>query len=406
MPKLPIPGCHREREPAATLAEVKPFLSQVGITRVADVTGLDYPGIPTVMVVRPNARSLSVTQGKGLTLEIAKASGVMEAIEHAHAEEPAIPLLLARLGRVSESVCDVGGLPAFPRAWGALDAETRLLWTEAEDIPAAKVRLVPFEMVHLDFTLPLPEGTGHFPISSNGLASGNSLGEATVHALLELIERDARTCFFLRPQAAWQERRLALETVDDDACATLIERLRCAGLSVAAWDMTTDIDIASVLVGVLEREDNAFRRVPLAYGSGTSSDRRLALLRALTEAAQIRLTNIVGARDDTLPEHLETTKTIERQAEHRCLLREQPATGRSFQSVPHRVFDSFEAELIYACERLQGCGMSQVLRVNLSRQGWPVSVVRMIVPGLEAHIDMPDYRPGNRALRILQGEAW
>src|SRR2546425_9776725 len=72
--------------PADTIARVAPFLRAAGITRIANVTGMDTIGIPTVMVTRPNARSLSVSQGKGVDLQAAKASGIMESIEQWHAE--------------------------------------------------------------------------------------------------------------------------------------------------------------------------------------------------------------------------------------------------------------------------------------------------------------------------------
>ena len=87
-------GTHRTVDPAATLARVRPHLQGMGITRIANVTGLDRIGIPVVMACRPNARSLAVSQGKGLTLEAAKASAVMEAIELHHAERIELPLKL------------------------------------------------------------------------------------------------------------------------------------------------------------------------------------------------------------------------------------------------------------------------------------------------------------------------
>ena len=59
----------------------------MGITRLGDITGLDYIGIPVVVAVRPNSRSVSVSQGKGLDLHQATASALMEAIEGFHAEE-------------------------------------------------------------------------------------------------------------------------------------------------------------------------------------------------------------------------------------------------------------------------------------------------------------------------------
>ena len=74
-------GTHRIRRPEETLKSTTPLLPVAGVTRIANVTGLDRIGIPVVMVVRPNARSVSVSQGKGITLAAAKASGVMESIE-------------------------------------------------------------------------------------------------------------------------------------------------------------------------------------------------------------------------------------------------------------------------------------------------------------------------------------
>ena len=67
-------GTHRARTPEETLAQVQKLFPVFGITRLANVTGLDVIGIPVVMAVRPNARSLSVSQGKGLTLAAAKVS--------------------------------------------------------------------------------------------------------------------------------------------------------------------------------------------------------------------------------------------------------------------------------------------------------------------------------------------
>jgi ribosomal protein S12 methylthiotransferase accessory factor len=72
---------------ADSWAAIDARLGEMRITRVANVTGLDDIGVPVVMACRPMARTLSVFQGKGLTLEAARVSGAMEAIETFHAEE-------------------------------------------------------------------------------------------------------------------------------------------------------------------------------------------------------------------------------------------------------------------------------------------------------------------------------
>ena len=71
------------------------IVGPLGISRLADVTGLDRIGIPVVMACRPNARSLAVSQGKGLDRDAARASALMEAIELYHAERIASPLKLS-----------------------------------------------------------------------------------------------------------------------------------------------------------------------------------------------------------------------------------------------------------------------------------------------------------------------
>jgi YcaO-like protein with predicted kinase domain len=399
-------GTHRTRSPSETHRLIQPYLRRAGITRVADITGLDIPNVPTVLVTRPNGRSLSVAQGKGITLEAAKVSGIMEAFEQFHAENVELPVRLARVGALveAEGVVDLAALPRFPRVSGELVSETRMLWIEAEDLLGGSSKWVPYELVHLDMTLPLPEGTGHFPLSSNGLASGNDVTEATVHALCELIERDARTLFFLGDGLRSDALRLDLSTVEDSDCQRVIGRFQDKELRVAVWDVTSDIPVACFVCALLERDDNPFRRVPLALGSGCHLDRNVALLRALTEAAQTRLTNIAGSRDDTSAAALESARSAELQGQARELLNRASAT-RPMGSVPHSSTPSVGADLSMLLDALRGAHLTEFLRVDLSREGWPISVVRVIVPGLEFLIDMPGYQPSERGLRALQARA-
>ena len=95
---------YRRCSPLETLARLTPFLDSMGITRIANVTGLDNIGIPVVMVCRPNSRGLSVSQGKGLDLHEAKVSGLMEAAELFHAENIDCPLKFETYARLRRQV--------------------------------------------------------------------------------------------------------------------------------------------------------------------------------------------------------------------------------------------------------------------------------------------------------------
>jgi ribosomal protein S12 methylthiotransferase accessory factor len=127
-------GTHRAVSPTETLARVKPYLAAMGITRVANVTGLDTIGNPVVMAWRPNSRSRAVSQGKSLDLDAAKASAGMECVEGYHSEIVELPLKLAtcRELRAHHAVVDTDLLP---RRWGSNSYHPNLplLWVEGED---------------------------------------------------------------------------------------------------------------------------------------------------------------------------------------------------------------------------------------------------------------------------------
>ena len=127
-------GTQRIQDPIVTLEWVSPFATEMGITRVADVTYLDCVGVPVVMVSRPNARSVSVSQGKGSTVAAAKVSGLMESIEGFHAEHPVVPVRLDCLDVLLEArrVAPVGLLPQVEGS--GFGAGVSIPWVVAEDL--------------------------------------------------------------------------------------------------------------------------------------------------------------------------------------------------------------------------------------------------------------------------------
>ncbi|HEV7517595.1 MAG TPA: YcaO-like family protein, partial [Thermoanaerobaculia bacterium] len=299
-------GTHRTVEPEVTVARVRRLQPVLGITRVADVTGLDSIGIPVVMVCRPNARSVSVSQGKGLDLAAAHASGLMEAAELYHAERITLPLKLATRNelRFTHELADVAALPRL--AQGVFHDDLRLLWIAGRNLGGegggggdgggqGEPVWVPFETVHLNCTFPLPPGSGCFPVTSNGLASGNHILEALCHGLCEVIERDAATLWEVGGPLARERTRVDLGTVDDPACRSVLERYERAGIAVAVWEMTSDVGVPAFRCTILDRDPDPFYAVGASAGMGCHPAREVALLRALTEAAQSRLTSIAGA---------------------------------------------------------------------------------------------------------------
>ncbi len=403
VPKIYRAGTHRTVAPEETIKRAMRVAPIMGITRVANVTGLDSIGVPVVMVCRPNSRSVAVSQGKGLDLAAAKASGLMEAIEGYHAETIALPLRYLSLEELGYSarVVDVSQLPTVSTS--AFHPNLRLLWCEGGDLLNDESVFVPYEVVHTDYTWPQPAGSGCFASSSNGLASGNHLLEAVSHGICEIVERDATSLWKFRHPAEQDSRSVDLATIDDPACGAVLGKFHRAGLEIVVWDTTTDIGIASFFCVIFRSTEDPARRLPPAAGAGCHPSRSIALLRALTEAAQTRLTQISGSRDDagrdTYAPH-RYDATFER-VRHQLGL----AKTRRFEEAPSWESDTIDADVEWELGRLRDAGVKRVVAIDLTKDMFKLPVVRMVIPGLEAQHEVPGYTPGSRARALMSAQA-
>lgn len=377
--------------PEQTLEWVAPMLAAMGISRVAEVTGLDRIGIPVWTACRPNSRSLSVSQGKGLTDAAARASAVMEAIELHHAERPLVPLLLASAVEMAEAgrpMIDVTALAGTTTS--RYHPERPILWAEAVVLGGDDTQWVPFEVVHTSALLPAPTGGGCFSSTSNGLASGNHLLEATVHAICEVIERDAAAVWQAGPEEARASTLIDAATVPGDACRQVLSRYHDAGITVAVWETTSDVGVPSFLC---EIADDSLAPEPQRYtGMGCHLDAQVALLRAMTEAAQSRLTYITGSRDDLSMREYRRVRAGAGAGPDR-------GKGRAFDSaIANLETPSFAEDVEVLCNLVQQVGAGPVLMVDLTSPRFGVPVVRVIVPGMEGPDDEPTYVRGRRAI--------
>jgi YcaO-like protein with predicted kinase domain len=388
--------------PSRTLERLRPVLAQVGITRVAVITGLDDVGIPVVMVCRPNGRSLSVSQGKGVDLTAAKVSGIMEAVEAWHAEQIMLPLRLGTYRELSAvaRVVDVEQLPRPARS--RFHPDLTILWIEGTDVFSGERLWVPYECVHLDYRVPGPQGTGCFLANGTGLAAGNHLLEAVSHALCEVVERDAFALWDERVPEDRSARQVDLDTVTDPGCRRLLDAFAQAGVGVVASDLTTDVGLPVFSVTVVNRRRDPLRRFPAAMGGGCHPDRAVALSRALTEAAQARLTLIAGSRDDFTTGYYRHLKDADVLADH--LARLDSAATSSFTDVANVPAATIDEDVANELDRLKAVGVRQAILVDLTRPGVGIPVVRMVVPGLEGWTDKAEANvPGERRRIMREG---
>lgn len=395
--KLYREGTHRTDLPARTLARVRPHMAGMGITRIANLTGLDRLGIPVVGVFRPNSKSVAVAQGKGLHLDAAKASGLMEAVEGFHAETIAASPRIASPDalRRNQALIDLSRLPRTSK--GELPPDQSIPWIGARKLGAGDRLWVPYELVSTDYTLPLQSGLGYFQASTNGLASGNHALEAVLHALCELIERDATALWWCRSSEAKAGRVINLGSVGDGACRSVLDRYAQAGLEVTVWDTTTDIGVATFLCAVSGRDDPPLPE----FGAGCHPCREIALLRALTEAAQARITFIGGSRDD-IPRCDYAPDAAAGRSRKFSALMDQNHAGRPISEVPTFETDTIAEDVEYVVARLAMAGMDEIAVIDLTKKEYGIPVVRVLVPGLEGLVDGGDYVPGARARSLAK----
>lgn len=372
-PGLRLTCQHRTCSAHETYLRVKPALERLGITRVARLTSLDHIGIPVYSAFRPNARTLSTSQGKGLTDDDARASAVMEAIEQAVAEVPFLPVTFGCASDFAAEqvrILDISGqLPVGSE----LDQMTRMSWLEGKDCITSERVLVPRDAVVFSGKAPdLPGICQH----TNGLASGNTLQEAQFHGLCELIERDASTYWSLLSSHQQVAKCFDPRSLLDPVVDALIDLVEQAGLILRLFDQTTHIGVPTVLACLGPKREGLRRVFEYASGTGTHLDAVSAVIRAITEAAQSRVTTISSSRDDIDPSIYREFVDNQFDALMAATPMISPMPGRwvspSLKS---------DVETLLGCLKLGGVG--PVVCVPLGGEHMGFSVCKMIAPGLE-----------------------
>lgn len=361
-------GTLRAQTIDATWRRFSPAARRAGITRLAELTGLDTLGIPVYSAIRPLGRSLSTQQGKGLTSEAARVSALMESLETWTAEQARGRVRGSyRALRARRRVVDVRRLP---RPRGRLDLDASWRWIEGFDLVAGEPILVPEQAVTLDTTF---TRAPVFDLSSNGLASGNVLVEAILHGLLEVIERDA--------EATWRrtggDRRIVLDSIADPPCRELIAHVTREGGRVFLWDLGSDLDACAIGCSLVEDpRATPWRSLGVYQGFGAHLLPEIAIARAITEAAQTRVTYISGARDDFFPAdyaRASDREVIEPMWDRLVAGCDEPV---AFDELPRHEARSLGAALEHLVAQLP-----QVIAVELTHAALRVPVVKVIVPG-------------------------
>jgi ribosomal protein S12 methylthiotransferase accessory factor len=373
-------GTRRLCPPEETLERIAPYRLRCGITRSTSVTGLDTLGVPSYCAIRPDGLVLQVSNGKGLTDAAAEASAVMEAIELYHAEHP----LPARLVRAAEQDLRGSGHDVLPCRTvpgfrgGYYDERFQCEWVRGEDLVNDRPVFAPASAVYF-FRRPSLHMT-----STNGLASGNHVTEATLHALYELIERDAMSRLSVNGKLRIRERAKVIDTAGIDApeLRDILDRAEADCTKVVLLWLDGVIPVHTFWAVFLSAE-SLVSTSTLNVGWGTHVDKRIAAARALTEAAQSRVAFIHGAREDIRDKPVSGADAVQSSPAYRYFDCLKPSSGWDALDElcpPHEL--ELDAELHRLVHELAQTGHGPLIRIDLTSPDMNIPVVKLISPSL------------------------
>lgn len=168
----------------------------------------------------------------------------------------------------------------------SFDDETVVSWTHATCLNSGNLALVPSQMVYMPYA-PIVGEQHIVPQISHGLACHQTKKQATVSALLELIERDAFSTYWLA------ELPLPYYEISADCGCEASSTLRkmigenyfIHGIKYFVFDITTDILVPSIFV--IAKTENKYENV-ITVGAASRASYRDAMRKAFLETAQAR----------------------------------------------------------------------------------------------------------------------
>jgi ribosomal protein S12 methylthiotransferase accessory factor len=364
---------------------------------VPDAPGLIFFGgeaDPSILGPLQEGLPIGYLAGSGLSPQRAFEACVGEGIEYlsqfVQADDAAESGSLAEYGHTHDAHTKRFISEVF--AVSNVDAGRSIAWVPARRLTDGLETWLPLDLCcrrpasQQDFKPPLKLSTG--------CAAGPAVEAATLHALLELIERDAVALWW---RGGRRGRAIAPDSEAGRAAEDLLGQVRQGRADRKSWllDITTDLGINAVAAVSARTDGYGF-----AFGAAARLSRAEATRAAIFELCQAELGHhVVAAKryesgDSALNESDLRRLRLGRLFDTRNCALLQPESG----------LNSITAEmdtatgLQYVLDRLAACGIAAYTLV-LTRPQFGIPVVRAITPGLQLE---PCQIVGARLARALR----
>ncbi len=378
-------GGIRVVSPKDTLERTLPLLEKAGLEDPEDITSKDNIGIPVYSIARPDAAEGAVSSynGKGVTFEQAKASAVMEAMERYSAEmrneDHLVYGTYEQAKEVGLTVDPADLILPIDRISYYLDSE--IAWCEGWEMFRGEKIWVPACAVYHPYNT--NGDLQLFRYNTNGLASGNTIEEAILHGMFEVIERDAWSLA--------EEREIANAdiTVDINSIpGKMIQTFREQGVKIFLKDITNDVGVTTI--GAASDDIRTKDPEMLTIGVGTHLDPEIAAIRAITEVAQSRTTHKQGVKVNAKIQEATQKMGYDKIKGINRLWYSDLDKKISLEDMKDESTDYVLDDIELVLGRLMNTGFDKVITVDLTRPEINVPVVRMIIPGMECSTMDPE----------------
>jgi bacteriocin biosynthesis cyclodehydratase domain-containing protein len=320
--------------------------------------------------------------GKGSTAEQAEASALMEAIERysgifqgdeirmtrrftdfapGDAIAPNDVLLFSDAQRQPDPSEDAEQAVPAP-----FDPSAEIEWSPVWSLRDGRFKYLPTSLLYFFYS-----GPAAFQADSNGCAAGNTLEEAIVQGFLELVERDAYAIWWYNRS---QRAEVDFSEFNDSYVSDLKAQLADAGRKLWVLDVTSDLGVptyVAILHWVKDGQEN------IEFGSGAHFDKRIAMLRTLTELNQFLSIGLMGggsgekpSLDGTTPLHLPNYPFL------------IPDNTVKIPTISDFGPLDTTRDQVLACVEIAKRAGLDFLVLNQIRPDVEVPVVRVVVPGL------------------------
>ena len=389
-------GTHRIIPPSETIENNEDKCKIAGITRITEITHLDRIGLPVFSAIRPTSQegSISIYGGKGISTEHAKASAMMEGFERYSAEKQDENTVTGTISEISSKgkIINPESLN-LPNDFNKTNMENiNLEWNIAHDLISDEDYYIPSNAIYHPYVN--DSVFSLFKSNTNGLASGNSLEEAILHGIFEVIERDAWSIFELTHK---NSKQIDLDSIESETVKEALLKFSENDINIKLMDLTADINVPTIAASA---DDTLLKDAGLlTLGIGTHLDPEVAVLRALTEVAQSRATQIHGAREDTVRADFARTAGYERMKRINKHYFQEDDVKIALSDIENRSTDSITKDISIVLDELKANEIEHVLYYDLTRPELDVNVVRVVIPTMEVYSIDPS-RAGYRFLRV------